>query len=529
MPNIRRFPSTDNKRLWQPYRDAFYKEKVQELVKFLEIDLFIYQKSALIPPPPYKMYKVELIVFAGAKRIGKSMLNAIRVLPGVFLPGHITRLYAPEHRLASREFNWIKKLIFGPRDGACLVDAAPQLKQHLIEFEDNPKHEQIMRWSNGSEIRSQSATPDMKNWVGEEIDLGIICEPGQFVDLKHAYDHYIHPNLNDRGGLVCAAGTVDKLGMKDLHEQAHDHENHPNNFCFCEVPRVANLTLFERLRTESMSHSQWMNVISAQALRARREQSWQNFSVNWLGLWSEHVSTAIEQWDTKVHVQKVSLAAYEKLLEIPEGWFEFLGMDTGSHVACGHYIASPEGMILRIGEWVNYERRGQVEEITDSRGFGVFMKRIRRDVGGRRLLVIGDRTSQFKDDVNEAGFSWDDAKNDHGLTVSNCNQYLSQRKFKIIRPHGSGQTMLEREVLRARWSENSIGPAAKPQLDRHTRGHTFDEWRYALSSKLIAYARPEIDREKNWIQRDIESVIARCDNVQPDSFIDELPGLGGGF
>ncbi|KKL46999.1 hypothetical protein LCGC14_2339940, partial [marine sediment metagenome] len=329
MPAPLLIPSPDSKRDWPRWRDRRVLELYKKYAAYLQLDFFSFQRYFLIPPAPYKFSELQLIMLSGAKRIGKSWIDGLATLPYVTCPGAEIRLYAPVHDLAMREFVWIEKFLFGPLVNAkgqripALADRAPQLRTELVRdtFSRNPKHGLMMQWTWGTTIRSRSLAPNDDDWVGEPIDLGIICEPGKFPDLDHSYTGVIKPNLEDRNGVVRVAGTIDRLGMKDLHEKAHDHDEYPTNFCICEVPRWANKTLFAGMSIADLQE---------RIIQERRDSAWKDFSINWLGLWSVHAKTAIEHWDKDIHVKLIREASYIKLLGgPPQGWVEFIAMDTG--------------------------------------------------------------------------------------------------------------------------------------------------------------------------------------------------------
>ena len=98
------------------------------------------------------------------------------MLPYALIPQATVRLYAPEHENAQREFSHIDKFLFDERKG--LARVLPHLREGLTKYQPEPSVGRLeMAWKWGTTIRSMS-WERRKQWAGEPIDLGIICEPG---------------------------------------------------------------------------------------------------------------------------------------------------------------------------------------------------------------------------------------------------------------------------------------------------------------------------------------------------------------
>lgn len=478
-------PDPDHKHAWPRYRNQMVRKLTPTLTAMAGIEPYVYQQLFLKPPPPYKLHECQFLQLAGAKRIGKSMILGVAAMPYTLIPNATIRLYAPEHENAQREFAHIDKLLFGPKG---ISHQIPELKEHLVKYQPDPSVGRLeMAWDWGANIRSMS-WERRKQWAGEPIDLGIICEPGLF-DSISIYTRWIKPNLQDRTGLCRSAGTVDNPWMFDMHEMAHNHAEHPDIYCCCEIPRWANKSLDINKRSIDM---------------ARREETIRDFSINWLGLWETYSNVAYEKWNPENHVHVVTKGTYERMQARNgrfAGWDHYLSLDTGRYCSCGEYIVNPQGVIVRIREWANYAYQAGQIVTTDNRGFRPWFNDIIRELGGRCPLVYIDPSSQMKLDLEAMGIPHANATNGHETGVNAVNEYLAKKQFYLVKPEGAPRTILEFELPKVKWHETESGVGGYSRLQRGN-DHMADEFRYALASRPLA--APYVpERPKSIVELDI--------------------------
>jgi hypothetical protein len=512
---------------WPDYRNYALRQMYPRLAQMLKIQLLWFQAEWLLPPVDLKT--LRFIQKAGAKRIGKSWDAGFSISPYALMPGAQVRLYGPQTENCEREFSHLKWFLFEAPNA--LAKYWPFLKERLTAYNEEPnKGPLTMRWDYGTHIRSHTYK-ERGAWVGEPIDLGVICEPGLFPSIR-VYTKYIKPNLQDRSGLCRSAGTVDNPWMHDMHNLcSHSSRGHfspteywreditpdPNaeQYCVCQLPRWENTTL--ELDPETIRKT----------LAFEMDESIRDVAINWLGMWEMYSDVAYDKWDAEKMVEIVPDDTWKKLKAGKAGWDSFATMDTGKHKALGEYVVNPQGMVLRIDEFSNYEyRAGQIHR-TDTRGLRQWFHDICADwqhhtPKGKdwERIIYGDPATQDKEDVTGMGCGWSNAINDHSVGVDRVNEYLSSNQFKIIKPASRGhiKTNLETELPRVRWQEKERGVAGRPQLIRGD-DHQADELRYGLASRPLAQEYlPE--RKEGPIERDIR----RYDGNEGAAYVDEQEG-----
>ncbi len=482
---------------WPEARNQALYRLYPAILKMLKIKLYWFQAEQLIPPVPGRLRHLRYIQNGGGKRVGKSYFLGLAAAAYPFLPGAQVRLYGPQTENAEREFTHLANFLFN--DPLALCNYYPFLKERLVEYNDEPsKGALVMKWDYGTKIRSHT-WKERDAWLGEPIDLGIICEPGRFPDIR-VYTKFTKPNLEDRNGLVRACGTVDNPWMFDMHglchhasighyskteywrEQCEPPTEPVEQFCTCQIPRWENKRL--NIGPEMIEKLLDFNI----------DESAREIAINWLGMWEMYSDTAYEDWNPEKIIEVVPDEVWKRLKAGKAGWERYAALDTGKHNALGEYTVSPQGVVLRIDEFTNYKyQAGRIARF-DTRGFRPWFRDIctnwqehtRQDKAWERV-IYGDPSSQFKDDVTSLGCAWVNAVNDHAVGVDRANEYFRNGKFKIIKPASSAhiKTNLEIEIPRARWHEKEQGIAGKPRLVRGD-DHTSDECRYYLASNPMA-------------------------------------------
>ncbi len=512
---------------WADARNAALKKLYPKLARLLKIQLLWFQAEWILPP--VLLRALRFIQMGGAKRLGKSWIAAFAACPYALLPGAQVRLYGPQTENCEREFGWLKFFLF--ESPHALVKYFPFLKERLIAYNDDPKRGALeMRWDYGTYIRSHTYK-ERDAWLGEPIDLGIICEPGRFPDFR-VYTKFIKPNLQDRAGLCRSAGTVDNPWMYEAHELCvHSSKGHftkeqywresvdcpeeAEHYCICGLPRWENVTF--NLQPEEIRR----------ILAFELEESAREIAINWLGMWEMYSDVAYDRWDPDTLIEVVSDETWAALKAGKAGWESFATMDTGKHNACGEYTVSPQGVVLRVDEFSNYLYRAARIDRIDTRGFRPWFQDIVKDWQkhgrpdrGWEKVVYGDPSSHFKDDVTDMGCGWVDAINDHAVGVDRVNEYFFNKKFRIIKPASKAhiKTNLEIELPRIRWHEKERGIAGRPHLIRGD-DHQADECRYGLASRPLAQEYlPE--RKEGIVERDIRV----CDGEFSSRYVDDQEG-----
>lgn len=503
---------------WPAARNAAVARFLPKILAHLEISPFLYQHLALFPPEPYEIDDIRLIIFEGATRVGKSIIEAVRASVTPFIPGYTTRLYGWEHENCEREFRHIRRMLIDPNNPKALCHKYPELIEGLDHkyYNDNPDSGRlVMRWGWGSEIKSMS-WQRKSQWRGEAIDLALICEPGLFKDGS-VYSGEIRNRLTDLRGVCLSAGTADTPWMKAFHDLAHDHENHPDILCICEIPQWANPILKLKKRDIELMKDQM----------APRD-----FAINVLGKWENWSNIAYERFDPNNPdiVKVVPRRMWETLKRNEKSWDHFLCIDTGRHCACGQFLIGPQGQMLMIDEWTNYTYKGGQTKpaLIDDRGFASWMADILSEVQERlgvnrnRPAIWGDPSSQFKQDVGNLGYGFVDAVNAHDYGVNTFNEYLAKKKFMIVRPEGRGPYTCEYELPMVRWAETPSGESGRHRLEKGTdNDHAADVVRYAAASRPLGFEfTPE--PKPSIIERDIE---ATSNRGYSDKHIDEFMGI----
>ncbi len=498
------FPSPDDA-AWPDARDKAIFEILDVSLEAFGWELFDYQRDFLEPPPPWEYEKIKLIIQGGAKRIGKSMMEAFRGSVTPLIPGYTTRLYGFQHENCEREFRHLKHLLIDPNWNRSLCHLHPQLLDHLTDFNDKPdKGRLVMEWAWGSNIRSMSWQQNTQ-WVGEPIDLGIICEPG-LLPFAEAYSAKIKSNLMDRRGLCIAAGTVDDPSMMAFHDLAHDAEKSPDIFCVCEVPQWANTTLQDYSTPEKAARY---------IAQCKRDMTSRDFAINILGQWENYSNIAYELWTPRVgdYIKILSKEAWGMMKKIPANCDHFLVVDTGKHCACGEFIVNPAGSMVMIDMWTNYEYRAGKITLTDTRGFKSWFADILyglqdiQDRNRNQPYVIIDPSSHFKLDIHDLGLGCVDAVNAHDYGANCFNEYLNKRRFVMVRPEGRPPYVAESELARVRWAESVSGIQGKHRLEKGSDDdHAADIVRYAAASRPLG-GEPVTKRRETFVERDMRMAI----------------------
>lgn len=502
-------------------RNTIVQALTPKLVNYWGYPLWEYQEDFLYPPAPYALSDLSYMQLGGAKRIGKSMYLMIKAAPYLFLPGCKIRFYAPEYENAEREMSWMDDLLFsGPKP---LADLFPWLSNNLISKQTDPRTGVMeLVWGMGNNLTTSIVCRSWERrnaWVGEAIDLAVLCEPGLFPDIR-VYTKYVRPNLADRRGLCIAAGTVDNPWMKDLHDMAHDHAKHPDIFCRCEVARKEN-------RWPGV----WTQEAEDRANPARGgSETVRDFAINWLGHWDNYADIAFEKWNPADIVKVVSNKNWMQAKSIPPAWEHYLVVDTGRHISVQQWIYNGTKLLM-LDEFTNYTyRAGQIAP-TDTRGFVPFFSDVLRSVlahrpGMAKPVVVIDPSSQFKNDVANMGLGVIDAENSHDVGVHRCNQAFHRERCMVIRPERRGQYFLEYELPKVKWAAGPTGTSVQHRLDKRPgNDHSADVMRYAIATLLEQLEPYEPEHKPTLVEQDIASLNKRAKKGEGDLFSD--PSMGG--
>jgi len=505
-------------------RNEIVRALTPRLIDYWGFTLWDYQKDFLFPPPPYDREKLTYAQLGGAKRIGKSMMLMVAAAPYLFMPGAKIRFYAPEYENAEREISWLDELLFsGPKP---LCDAVPWLSNNLIDKQVDPRTgvmQLVWNMGNGLTTSVVCRSWERRNaWVGEAIDLAVLCEPGLFPDIR-VFTKYVRPNLADRSGKCIAAGTVDNPWMKDIHDMAHDHAKHPDLYCRCEVARRENLW-----------PGVWSQEEEDRANPAKGgSETVRDFAINWLGHWDNYADVAFEKWAPQDVVKRVSATAWSAAKRIPPGWEHYLVVDTGRNISVQQWIYNGTKALV-IDEFTNYTyRAGQITP-TDTRGFVPFFSDIMRSILAFRHdmpkpIVVIDPSSHFKREVENFSLGVIDAVNAHDVGVHRTNQALHRQRVMVIRPQGRAPYALEYEIPKVKWAPGPTGQSVRHMLNKKSGAdHSADGFRYGCATILAGEIEEyEPERIPGVVEKDIDWLENRAMDSEGDTWGDITRGGPG--